>query len=113
MTLDRQKCRPCEGGVLRLSRKEALGLLKEVPGWELSADGLSIFREHRMKDFSAAVAEIGKIAGIAEKEGHHPDIHLTGYRKLKIELSTHAIRGLSRNDFILASKIDKLPKKIA
>jgi len=65
-----------------------------------------------MKDFMAAVKFIGCIAEIAESENHHPDIHLTGYRKLKVVLSTHAINGLSQNDFILAAKINELPVEL-
>lgn len=72
----------------------------------------SIEKEWVMKDFVAAIQFIRSIAKIAEAEGHHPDLHLTGYRNLKIELSTHAIGGLSENDFILAAKIEKLPKKL-
>ena len=65
-----------------------------------------------MKDFMAAIALINSIAEIAEKEDHHPDLHLTGYRNLRIELSTHSIGGLCENDFILAAKINELPKQI-
>ena len=65
-----------------------------------------------MKDFMAVVGLVVRIARIAERENHHPDLHLTGYRRLKIELSTHSIGGLSENDFILASKIDRLPKRL-
>lgn len=65
-----------------------------------------------MKDFAAAVRFLQDIAEVAEEEDHHPDIHLTGYRKLKIDLSTHAVGGLSENDFILAAKIEKLPKEL-
>ena len=65
-----------------------------------------------MKNFLTAVHFIDAVAQIAETENHHPDLHLTAYRKLRIELSTHAIDGLSENDFILAAKIDKLPKEL-
>ncbi len=65
-----------------------------------------------MKDFLAAVKCIQAIAKVAEAEDHHPDLHVTGYRKLRIELSTHAINGLSENDFILAAKIENIPKKL-
>ena len=65
-----------------------------------------------MLDFLAAVQFIRRIARLAEAEDHHPDLYLTHYRKLKIEISTHAIGGLSENDFILAAKIDKLPKSL-
>lgn len=109
----RKKCLPCEAGVRHLSRKEALPLLKKLAGWKLSSDENSIFVEWAMKDFPAAILLVNKIAALAEKEGHHPDIHLTAYRKLKIVLSTHAIGGLSENDFVLASKINRLERVIA
>jgi 4a-hydroxytetrahydrobiopterin dehydratase len=82
-------------------------LLQDVKGWEL-VDGKAIRKTVKCKDFLDAVSLIQKIAPIAEAEDHHPDLHLTGYRKLAIELSTHAIGGLSENDFILAAKIDQL-----
>ena len=107
-----KKCAPCEGGVAPLSREEALQYIKDLKGWFLSVDSGSIRTEYIMKDFAAAIRLIERIAKLAEKEDHHPDIHLTGYRKLSVELSTHAIGGLSDNDFILAAKIGKLPKTL-
>ena len=92
-------------------------LLNDVHGWELvdlapasgrQAGGRAIRRLVKCKDFLDAVSLFQKIAPIAEAEDHHPDLHLTGYRTLTIELSTHAIHGLSENDFILAAKIDQL-----
>lgn len=105
-----KKCVPCEGGVPALSRAEADAHLKVLPGWTLAPDAKSITVSYVMKDFVSAVARIGQIAEVAEREGHHPDIHLTGYKNLRIDLSTHAIGGLSENDFILAAKIAKLAK---
>ena len=102
----KKKCVPCEGNIRAVSKRNAGDRLKELPQWRLSGDGKSIFSEHRVKDFAKAVRLIGRIARLAEKEGHHPDLHLTGYRRLKVELSTHAIGGLSENDFLLAAKID-------
>ena len=107
-----KKCVPCEGGVPRLGKTQALKYLKFLKNWKLSAGAKSIASEYRMKDFIAALHFMQKIASLAESEDHHPDLHLTGYRKLRIELSTHAIGGLSENDFILAAKIDKLPRKL-
>ena len=105
--LTSRKCKPCEGGVDPLPVSAAQALLREVKGWEL-VDGKAIRKTIKCKDFLDAVALIQKIAPIAEAEDHHPGLHLTGYRKLTIELSTHAIGGLSENDFILAAKIDAL-----
>src|SRR5262245_58489135 len=94
------------------SAEKARRSLRNLPDWKLSADKKSIYTHYRMKDFMAAVHLISRMARLAEKRDHHPDIHLTGYRKLKIELSTHVLGGLSKKDFMLASQIDKLPKKL-
>jgi 4a-hydroxytetrahydrobiopterin dehydratase len=107
--LARQKCRPCEGGVPPLSPAEVQHLLPMVPQWHLTADGKRIRREWRVKDFATALDFFGRVGRIAEEEDHHPDLHLTGYRNVALELSTHAVGGLSENDFILAAKIDQLP----
>jgi 4a-hydroxytetrahydrobiopterin dehydratase len=107
--LARKKCVPCEGGVPRLSREEAGRLVADLSGWGVSGDGLSIRKEWTLRNFMAAMDFFNKVASLAEDEGHHPDLHLTGYRKAAIELTTHAINGLSENDFILAAKIDQIP----
>src|SRR3989338_7602781 len=95
-----------------MATPRVLSSFASPPGWKLSADQKSLFADYVMKDFMAAIALINSIAEIAEKEDHHPDLHLTGYRNLRIELSTHSIGGLSENDFILAAKINELPKQI-
>ena len=82
--------------------------LANLPGWELSPDGTAVTRAFVMKSFSAGIDLITRIAAAAEEEGHHPDIHLTGYRTVRIDLSTHAIGGISMNDLIMAAKIDAL-----
>jgi 4a-hydroxytetrahydrobiopterin dehydratase len=109
LELTRKKCVPCEGGVPKLSPQEARSYLATVPGWTLSNDGLRIHKEWKAKNFLAAMSFFTKVAELAESEGHHPDLHLTGYRNAAIELTTHAIGGLSENDFILAAKIDQIP----
>ena len=105
--LAQRKCKPCEGGAEPLPPSASQRLLQDVKGWEL-VDGKLIRKTVKCKDFLDAVNLIQRIAPVAEAEDHHPDLHLTGYRKLAIELSTHAIGGLSENDFILAAKIDEL-----
>ena len=95
-----------------MSRQQVLKYLKSFKTWSLSPSKKAIRRELQMKDFMSAIRFINRIAALAEKEGHHPDIHLSSYRSLMIEVWTHAIDGLSENDFILAAKIDRLPKKI-
>ncbi len=106
-----QKCGPCNKETEPLRPAAAKKLLREVRGWKL-VKGKSLRQELAMQDFLAAVGFIHDVAQAAESEGHHPDLHLTDYRNLTIELSTHAIGGLSLNDFILAAKIDALPRKL-
>lgn len=105
--LKERKCQACEGGVAPLPESAAKVLLQELTGWEL-VGGKSIRKTVKCKNFLDAVELIRKIAPVAEAEDHHPDLHLTGYKKLAIELSTHSIGGLSENDFILAAKIDQV-----
>lgn len=106
--LANRKCQPCEGGVEPLPPSAAQAYLRDLPGWELSDDGKAIRKTAKCANFLDAVSLIQRIAPIAEAEDHHPDLHLTGYRRLTIALSTHAIGGLSENDFILAAKLDPL-----
>ncbi len=104
-----KRCRPCEGMGQPLNAEQAQEYLKDLPQWKLNANSRTICREYVMKNFMATIRLINSIAKIAEEENHHPDLHLTGYRRLKVELSTHAIGGLSENDFIEAAKINLLP----
>ncbi len=107
-TLKQKKCQPCEGMEKPLGTVEVKKLVQETPGWKADSESKSISREYIMKDFLAGVKAIEKITEIAQAEDHHPDLHLTGYRKLKVVLSTHKIGGLSENDFIVAAKINAL-----
>lgn len=107
--LARKKCRPCEGGVPPLTREEVEAHRASVPSWRVTEDGRRIRREWVVTNFLAGMDFFTKVAAIAEEDGHHPDLHLTGYRNVAIELWTHAIGGLSENDFILAAKIDQVP----
>lgn len=109
--LTSKKCVPCEGGVPPLARAEVEGLLKAVPGWSLSSDGKRIRREWTARNFVEGLSFFNKVGELAETEGHHPDLFLTGYRDVAVEMTTHAIGGLSENDFILAAKIDEVPIK--
>ena len=110
--LTERKCRPCGQGSVPLSLVRAKDYIAQLTDWILTKGGKSISRQYLMKDFLAAVRFMDKIAEAAESEDHHPDLHLTSYRKLRIELATHSIGGLSENDFILAAKIDQLPKEL-
>jgi len=107
-TLLSRKCLPCEGGVDACSLEEARNWLKGLDGWELSAEGKKISRSWKLKNFLQCMQRAIAIGDLAERESHHPDIHLENYRFLRIEIWTHAIGGLSENDFILAAKIDSL-----
>lgn len=107
MPLSSKHCVPCEGGTKPLSIGQAKELLKQVAGWALGEDGKWLVKQFRFNDFAEAMNFTNKITPIAEREGHHPDVHIS-YGKVVVELSTHAIKGLSENDFILASKIDAL-----
>ena len=111
-SLAQKRCEPCEGKTKAFDRSQAETYLRQLTGWELDASAKVISRNFRMKHFMSAVRFIAEVAKVAEAENHHPDIHLTGYRNLKIELSTHAIGGLSENDFILAAKINELPVEL-
>jgi 4a-hydroxytetrahydrobiopterin dehydratase len=104
-----KKCVPCEGGVPKYSAPEAQEQLQKLQGWEMSHDGQRIRKKWTMKNFVAAISFFNRVADLAEEEQHHPDLHLVGYRNVEIEIWTHAIAGLSENDFILAAKIDELP----
>jgi len=103
-----RRCVPCEGGVPRVDRDEAEAYLASLGDWELDAEAQTITRKVNRRTFMDVIEMINRIARLAESEQHHPDLHLTGYRHLTIQLTTHAIGGLSENDFILAAKIDEL-----
>lgn len=104
--LAQKRCQPCEGGVPHLAEAEAKRYLAQVKEWSL-VDGKKIRKEWRLKDFKQAWGFFSQIALAAEEEGHHPDMRIT-YNWIRVELTTHAVGGLSENDFIMAAKIDRL-----
>ncbi len=104
-----KKCVPCEGGVEPLSSEEIARYLPLVEEWILDADG-HITTEYVLKDFPEALVLVNEIGKVAEEEGHHPDITLHSWNKVKLTLYTHAINGLHLNDFIVAAKISFLAK---
>jgi 4a-hydroxytetrahydrobiopterin dehydratase len=116
-----KKCVPCEGGVLPLGKEQIKEYLAQLQReWEVewkddeqsqaktNGLGARIKRTFRFNNFQEAIGFVNKAAELAEREGHHPDIRVFGWNKVEIELSTHAIGGLSENDFILAAKIEQL-----
>jgi len=110
--LARKHCAPCEGGVPALSADRARELLRQTPGWEITADGKRVRRAWRVKNFVAGLDFFRRVGDVAEAEGHHPDLHLVGYRDVTVEIWTHAVGGLTENDFILAAKINELPVEV-
>lgn len=108
--LSTQKCLPCEGNVKPLTSQGFHPLLQEVPLWKV-INGKQIERDFQFKDFKTALAFVNAVSKIAEKENHHPDLFLYGWNKVRITFYTHALGGLSRNDFIVAAKVDALVKK--
>jgi 4a-hydroxytetrahydrobiopterin dehydratase len=105
-----RKCVPCEGGVPALNVTEARRYLAKLdPGWVLSDDARQIRREFRFKDFFRTMSFVNALAHIANIEDHHPDLEV-GYNYCNVRFTTHAIKGLSDNDFICAAKIDRLPR---
>jgi 4a-hydroxytetrahydrobiopterin dehydratase len=110
--LTQRRCIPCEGGAPALSPEQIRHYLTLVPDWRLTSDGQRIRREWRVKDFVTAIDFFNRIGRIAEEEDHHPDLHVAGYRNVAVEIWTHAVGGLTENDFILAAKIDTLPVEL-
>jgi len=107
MDLTQKKCVPCEGGAKPLDSNEIATYMSYLKTpWELEEEK-EIEKKFQFKDFRESMQFVNSVATIAENEGHHPDIKIS-YNKVKISLSTHAIGGLSVNDFILASKIDEI-----
>jgi 4a-hydroxytetrahydrobiopterin dehydratase len=103
--LTQKKCVPCEGQGAPLTRDDFALYLEQVKEWQV-IDDVQLLREFRFDSFKKAMEFVNKVAKIAEKENHHPDIYIYEWRKVRLSLTTHALSGLSLNDFILASKID-------
>jgi len=106
MELHKQKCVPCEGGVPTLTTNQTKEYLKKTPKWK-AIKNHHLYQEFKFKDFKSAQKFANKVGKIAEREAHHPDIQL-GWGYVNITTYTHAINGLSINDFILAAKINKI-----
>jgi 4a-hydroxytetrahydrobiopterin dehydratase len=105
MDLAKKHCVPCEGGVPKLEPSRVAELLAQLDGWAARDDKLH--KHFTFGDFPAAIAFINRLAAVAEQEGHHPDFAVH-YREVDVTLWTHAIGGLSENDFILAAKLDRV-----
>ncbi len=108
MDLTEKHCVPCEGGIPPLSEEKEDGLIHQVASWILVRDGThKLTRQFKFQNFKDSIAFVNKVAEIAESEGHHPDIKIV-YNKVQLDLFTHAVAGLSENDFIMASKINQV-----
>ncbi len=104
-----RRCKPCEGGVAPLTPTEAQRLLAELSGaWALTGDSRALRREFRFRDFYRTMSFVNALAHIANIEDHHPDLEV-GYNYCRVSYTTHAIRGLSENDFVCAAKVDLIP----
>ena len=108
MDLIKKHCIPCEGGAPPLTMEQIRKYLAQTPSWDfLEKPHHVIRREFKFKNFVEAMTFVNKIAALAEQEGHHPDINIH-YNQVILELWTHAVGGLSENDFILATKINQI-----
>jgi 4a-hydroxytetrahydrobiopterin dehydratase len=106
--LTAKRCVPCEGGLQPMGPEEASKLLAELHGdWQLNDDATEIRREFRFKGFHRTMGFVNALAWIANNENHHPDLEV-GWGRCLVRFSTHAIKGLSENDFICAAKTDAL-----
>jgi 4a-hydroxytetrahydrobiopterin dehydratase len=104
-----RRCKPCEGGVPPLTSEQAAGLLTQVsPAWVLTENARAIRREFAFRDFYRTMSFVNALAHIANIEDHHPDLEV-GYNYCRVTFTTHAIRGLSENDFVCAAKADLIP----
>jgi len=103
--LAHKKCRPCEGGVSPLKTREIENLLKQLDGWQRAGETIS--KNYVFRNYYQTMAFVNAIAWLAHREDHHPDLAV-GYRECRVRYTTHAIGGLSENDFICAAKVDAL-----
>jgi len=110
--LAEKTCTPCRGGIPPLSREEADGFRAQAPNWELRDGHARIEHTFRFRNFKDALDFIGEVGRLAESEGHHPDISF-GWGYATVSLSTKKIKGLHENDFIMASKIDRIAGRTA
>ncbi len=105
--LTEKRCVPCEGGIPALDEAEASALMSQVKDWALADDARSIERVFTFKDFHRTMAFVNAVAWVAHREDHHPDMEV-GYNRCRVVYSTHAVNGLTENDFICAAKINAL-----
>lgn len=108
MNLNQRHCVPCTGGMPPLTEVDEDRYFKELSGWEMVREGThKIRKEKKFKKYLEGIDFVSAVGKLADTEDHHPDLHVF-YKKVVVELSTHAVGGLSVNDFILAAKIDRM-----
>jgi 4a-hydroxytetrahydrobiopterin dehydratase len=105
--LTQMRCKPCEGGTRPLNATETEKLLQQTPGWALNDSGNEICRTYEFKNYHQTMAFVNAVAWVAHREDHHPDLEVS-YKRCRVRYSTHAIGGLSENDFICAAKLNAL-----
>lgn len=105
--LSTKRCKPCEGGVPALESGEAKKLLEKIPGWSLDGITGRISRMFSFKNYYETIAFVNAIAWLSHRENHHPDLEV-GYNRCIVHYTTHAVKGLTENDFICAAKINEL-----
>jgi 4a-hydroxytetrahydrobiopterin dehydratase len=105
--LSTRKCKPCEGGTPKLARSEAESLLRQIDGWSMNDTTTEINRTFKFKNYYETISFVNAIAWIANREDHHPDLEVS-YNRCVVRYSTHAVKGLTENDFICAAKINSL-----
>lgn len=103
-------CKACEGGVAPMTQADAKQLLSQTPGWEMNVQANEIMRTFEFKNYYRTIAFVNAIAWMSHRENHHPDLEV-GYNLCKIRYQTHAIGGLSENDFICAAKVNEIHKQ--
>lgn len=100
-----EQCKPCEGGIDPLKTDRVARLLKQIPEWQLTDDALAVSRRYQFDHFNQTISFVNLLAWIANRQGHHPEFTV-GFYHCEVRFTTHAIGGLSENDFICAARLD-------
>lgn len=106
--LSKRACVPCQGGVPALKGDEILPLLKQLTGWQVVEEH-HLAKSYSFPDFATALAFVNHLGALAENVGHHPEIQLS-WGRVHIEIFTHKVDGLTESDFVLAARVDQLPR---
>lgn len=109
--LEQERCLACEGGIKPLKGQEAQSFLAKIKGWTINSDDTEISQTFKFKNYYHTMAFVNAIAWVSHAENHHPDLEVS-YNSCRVRYSTHAILGLSKNDFICAAKVDALAENI-